>query len=324
MDIIDGDVEREWVIGVLHMIKNRYAVIALLLFLLITSCGSAGSTEFDQTGTPSDDIAEALLPETDEDAEILDTVLPDISGDKDTEAHIVSLEKRDDEDETITVQDDEENTEEDLTVTDIDKPLVALTFDDGPTTTTTVEILDKLEEYGIVASFFVIGDMINEKSAEVMKRAFDMGCEIDNHSKTHSNMGKLSADVIAAEIEHTSAKIEEIVGVRPKFFRPPFIAVNNLLFDTVDLPFICGVGGKDWDRNYDAKYRSDKILEQVKDGVIILMHDYAGNKMTVEALDTIIPALLEQDYRFVTVSQMFELKSVTPEIHNRKLYTEVG
>lgn len=72
--------------------------------------------------------------------------------------------------------------------------VIALTFDDGPNTDTTPLVLDKLEEHGIVASFFVIGNNITDESAEVMKRAYNMGCDIENHSQSHPDMTKMTAD----------------------------------------------------------------------------------------------------------------------------------
>ena len=117
--------------------------------------------------------------------------------------------------------------------------VIALTFDDGPNTDTTPLVLDKLEEHGIVASFFVIGNNITDESAEVMKRAYNMGCDIENHSQSHPDMTKMTAEEIKAEIDFTSDKVEEAVGERPQFFRPPYIAVNQTMFDVIDKPFIC-------------------------------------------------------------------------------------
>ena len=104
---------------------------------------------------------------------------------------------------------------------------IALTFDDGPNTTTTNDVLDLLEEYGAKASFFLIGDNINEDSAKSVKRAFDMGCEICNHSKTHSNMGSMAADRIKEEIAYVDEWVEQITGQKTTFFRPPFIDVSQ-------------------------------------------------------------------------------------------------
>lgn len=196
---------------------------------------------------------------------------------------------------------------------DPEKPVIALTFDDGPNTSTTAEILDVLEEYGVTASFFVIGSNIDDSSAEVVKRAYDMGCEINNHSRTHSYMNELTAEEIAEEIGYTDQKVFEITGEHTRFFRPPYIAVNELMFETIDLPFIAGFGANDWEDSRDAEYRATRIIRQAMDGGIILLHDFAGNSQTVEALHTIIPALLEEGYQLVTVSQLFEAKGVEPQ-----------
>lgn len=206
---------------------------------------------------------------------------------------------------------------------DPSKPMIALTFDDGPNTTTTAQVLDKLELYGVPASFFLIGNNINDESAKVVKRAYDMGCEIDNHSKTHSYMNQMTAEEIAAEVQYVSDKVEEITGEPTKFFRPPYIATNADMYTNIDMPFICGIGCNDWDNMVTVQERIDNTLNQVQDGTIILLHDAQGNLKTVEALDTIIPTLLEQGYQFVTVSELFEAKGVEINPEDTNLYTVV-
>lgn len=220
---------------------------------------------------------------------------------------------------------EEQASEEEKIVYEIDstKPLVALTFDDGPNTTTTNEVLDKLYKYQVPATFFLIGNNINDQSAESVKRAYNMGCEIENHSKTHSDMTKMSVEDIKAEIEFTSGKIKEITGEEPEYFRPPYIATNTDLHDAVDLTFICGVGANDWDAAVTADMRADKIISQVKDGTIILLHDAEGNTPTVEALDRIITELQAQGYQFVTVSELFEAKGVTVDPRDTQIFTFV-
>ena len=205
------------------------------------------------------------------------------------------------------------------------KPIIALTFDDGPNTSTTLEVLEILKKYNIPASFFVVGNNINDETTAVIRKAFEMGCEIDNHSQTHSNMKELSPNDILTEIKYTSDKVEKIIGVPTKFFRPPYIAVNQTMFDTINLPFINGYGANDWEDSVDAKTRYKGIAEKAKDGGIILLHDAAGNHQTVEAIDMIIPELLKQGYQFVTVSQLFEIKGIEPVesyIYTNVLQTE--
>lgn len=198
---------------------------------------------------------------------------------------------------------------------------IALTFDDGPNSTTTNEVIDKLEKYGIVASFFLVGNNIDDESAKAVKRAYDLGCEIDNHSRTHSNMTELSAEEIKAEYDYTDGKVYEITGEHTKFFRPPYIAVHQIMFDNIDVPFIAGIGANDWEDRVTAEMRSRMILKQAKDGDIILLHDAEGNSMTVEALDTIIPELQKQGYKFVTVTELFRAKGIKPDME--KVYTNV-
>lgn len=191
--------------------------------------------------------------------------------------------------------------------------LIALTFDDGPNTTTTVQVLDKLNKYEIPASFFVIGNSIDEESAKVMKRAFDMGCDIQNHSRTHANMPDLSAEEIKEEIRYTSAKIKEITGVDPLFFRPPYISVSPLMYEVVDLTFICGAGCLDWEPGVTTEERAAMVLKDAADGGIVLMHDMQDNQQTVDALDIIIPELKKQGFEFVTITELFKRKGVNPQ-----------
>lgn len=199
--------------------------------------------------------------------------------------------------------------------------IVALTFDDGPNTTTTFEVIEKLEKYNVTASFFLIGDRINDESVKAVLKEKENGYEIANHSKTHSFMTGLSAEDIKSEIKFTSEKIKEITGEYPKFFRPPYINVNDTMFESIDLPFICGINGLDWEPDVPAEKRAQMILDAMEDAAIILMHDMEGNVETVKALDILIPKLLEAGYTFVNISDVFKLRGVTPEVHTGKVYS---
>ena len=200
--------------------------------------------------------------------------------------------------------------------------LIALTFDDGPNTTTSNDILDLLEKYNAKASFFLIGTNINEKSAATVKRAYDMGMEINNHSKTHSNMSKMSAEEMQAEIAFVDEKVEAITGEKTKFFRPPFLDVSAEMYDAIELPFICGIDCQDYKAEVTAQERADSILSNAKNGVIYLLHDAAGNQQTVDALEIAMPQLVEQGYEFVTLTELFERQGETPK--HGIIYSNVG
>ena len=192
-------------------------------------------------------------------------------------------------------------------------PIIALTFDDGPNTVITPQVLDLLEEHGIVASFFLIAQNITPESAEVVRRAKKMGCDIENHTVTHTAMNEMTPEEIRAEVEACTGKIIEITGEAPKFFRPPFIAVSRALYDTVDMTVICGVGCEDWVPAVTAQERAERVLAAAEDGQIVLLHDMEWNQNTVDALKTIIPKLKERGFEFVTVSQLFARKNVAPK-----------
>lgn len=207
---------------------------------------------------------------------------------------------------------------------DPSKPTIAITFDDGPNATTTMEILDVLEKYQVRASFFLIGTNINDESAKSVKHAYDLGCDIENHSKTHSYMDKMTADEIKDEVAYVNDKVKEITGTTPKFFRPPYIAVNNTMYDNIDMTFISGYGCNDWEDRVTAEYRAKYLEKKAADGVIFLLHDAEGNSKTVEALDKAIPILLEKGFQFATISELFELKGVEISGTDTNIYSELN
>ena len=195
---------------------------------------------------------------------------------------------------------------------DNNKPLAALTFDDGPNIFTTRQVTEKLAQYGVTASFFLVGDNITEESAAVARGALEQGCEINNHSRTHSAMPQLTPEEMKAEIAYTNERIKSMIGAEPRFFRPPYIAVSGEMFDNIDMPFIAGIGAEDWLDEVSAEQRAERVLSNVRDGSIILLHDMTGNYRTVNALDIIIPELISRGYKLVTVSELFRRAGVEP------------
>lgn len=194
--------------------------------------------------------------------------------------------------------------------------IMALTFDDGHSDTTP-KILDILEEHGVVASFFLVGENISEETKPIIERQLALGCELCNHSYTHSDMTKLTAEEVRNEISSTSAKIKELSGVEPKFFRPPFILVNDIMEDNIDLPMICGIDSLDWNDQTPVEARVFKATDGNKNGAIILMHDFCHNSKTLEALPTIIKTMKKRGYEFVTVSELFKQKGVDPHVKGK-------
>ncbi|MDD4275177.1 MAG: SGNH/GDSL hydrolase family protein [Desulfobacter postgatei] len=203
---------------------------------------------------------------------------------------------------------------------------IALSFDDGPNTVTTPKVLDVLEENGVTASFFVNGKYLdNEENIAVMQRAVALGCDIQNHSYSHYQMGDFEDEaLINEEIDKTSALIEKYAGKKPEFFRPPYINHSELMHKLIDLTFICGRSFNDWDPGFDADARINAILTTVIDGDILLLHDMQGNDATVEALKVVIPELKKRGFVFVTVPQLFkEVRGSMPETHSGIIYSNI-
>ena len=201
------------------------------------------------------------------------------------------------------------------------KKVIALTFDDGPNTGVTNEILDIAEEYGIKFSFFVIGQNINDETAKAMQRAHSLGCEINTHSFTHSDMTKLTAEEITDEMDRTAELINRYVGEYPKFFRPPYIAVSPELYAAIDLPFISGIGCNDWEDKVSVEKRVKFLTEKCPEGCIVLLHDQATNEKTAEAVRQAVPMMLEEGFEFVTVSELFVAKGITPAADKEVIYS---
>ena len=198
---------------------------------------------------------------------------------------------------------------------------VSLTFDDGPNTNTMVEVLDILAQEDVKATFYVIGSLINEPTGEVIKRAYEEGHEIGNHSKSHQDMTSMDADTLREEIDFVQVKVEELIGKKPTTFRPPYIAINQLMHDTIELPFIVGVDSRDWDPNATGQDRYNNVVRGAKDGAIFLMHCMTGNSETVKVLPAIIKELRNQGYGFVTVSELFEMQGTKYEAHDGQRFS---
>ena len=201
---------------------------------------------------------------------------------------------------------------------------ISLTFDDGPNLGddhTMNDMLDLLEKNDVVGSFFLIGNKINDENAKVIKRAFDMGCDIENHSWTHPAMPELTKEEMIEEYEKCDQASIKITGKKPEFFRPPYIAVNDLMHQVIPTPFIQGHGCKDWEPDVSAEERIKMMEEGTKDGVLYLLHVMEGNINTLKALEYLIPKLKKDGYTFVTVPEMFRIKGISFQGHTGKLYT---
>ena len=97
--------------------------------------------------------------------------------------------------------------------------------------------------------------------------------------------------------------IVELSGKKAEFFRPPFISINDTVYNTIKVPFVCGKACMDWDPNYGEEYRYQEIIKGAENGTIYLLHVMEGNDATLKAVDRAIPVLKEQGYTIISIEQ---------------------
>ena len=187
---------------------------------------------------------------------------------------------------------------------DKNKKMVALTYDDGPSIYTP-RILKTLKENNSVATFFVVGNRVPMYS-DTVKKAYDMGCEIGNHTYEHKSLPNLSETEVKRQISKTNKEVKKAIGEKPVIMRPTGGATNTNIKKWVGMPsIIWSIDTLDWKtRNADSTKKA--VLDHVKDGDIVLMHDLYS--ATASASETIIPELVKRGYQLVTVSELAECR----------------
>ena len=199
---------------------------------------------------------------------------------------------------------------------DPDKPMMALTFDDGPGERTN-ELLDVLEKYNAHATFFMQGVNIPGHEAEV-SRMLQIGCEVGNHSYNHPQLSSLDAAGIQKQIGDTNDLIKSACGKEATVLRPPFGDIDDNVKANVGLPMILwNIDTLDW-KTLDTQSTINCVLNTADDGDIVLMHDI--HSTSVDAALYLIPKLIEDGYQLVTVSEMAEARGITME--NGAVYTD--
>lgn len=189
---------------------------------------------------------------------------------------------------------------------DASKPMIALTYDDGPTPAITSGILSTLRENNAVATFFVLGSSIGN-SPTTIQEIDASGCEIGNHTYNHTDITSIDAASIQQELSAASATIQTLVENRPLIMRPPSGVYDQRSCSDVaavedGYPLITwSVDTLDSQHN-DAATTVQVILTQVTDGSIIRMHDTQAS--TLLATQIVVPELVAMGYQLVTVSEL--------------------
>ncbi len=200
---------------------------------------------------------------------------------------------------------EETNTAVQLQTIDPDKPMVALTFDDGPSAHTE-RLLDIFAEHGGKGTFFVLGNLIDGRE-DTLCRTVDEGHEVANHSWDHRQLTSLTEEEIKDQIMMTRAKIYDVTGKDTLIVRAPYGACDEMVQtvgEEVGVSFYnWSIDTLDW-QNKDPQAIYDAVIDNVSDGDIILCHDL--HETTIDAMELVIPKLIEEGYQLVTVSELME------------------
>lgn len=187
------------------------------------------------------------------------------------------------------------------------KKLVALTFDDGPSTATTGRLLDILKAKGVKATFFVVGSMAI-RAPELLKREAAEGHEVGGHSAFHQDLSKVSAADLQADVANMDQIFNDVIGHKMEIMRPPYGAVSDVMRNYLGRPMIYwSVDPMDWKYRNAATVRAN-VVGATFDGAIVLMHDIHAS--TVDAVAGIIDDLKAQGYEFLTVSELAAARGI--------------
>jgi peptidoglycan-N-acetylglucosamine deacetylase len=196
----------------------------------------------------------------------------------------------------------------------VTEPLLALTFDDGPSAWTD-PILDLLAEGGAKATFFVLGVSISGNE-DVLRRIVSGGHELGNHTQSHPDPAHISDEVLIDELHSAAEAIAAVVGRAPRLVRPPYGAdphrVSRAARTIGAGPVIMrSVDPGDW-QHREAAPIVEHVLEHARPGSIIDLHDgippenngAPSRQATVDAVAQLVPALQQRGFRLVTVSDL--------------------
>lgn len=185
-----------------------------------------------------------------------------------------------------------------------DEKVCAITFDAAWDDSDTDKLIEILDKYNAKATFFIVGDWA-EKYPQSVKKFFESGHQIGNHSDTHPHIDGLSEQKILQEIKACDDKIETITGVRPTIFRGPYGEYNNTVITAAQNAghkvIQWNIDSLDW-KKLSSEQIEDRVRKRISPGSIMLFHN--GVENTPDALIKILDHLTKEGYKFVTVSEL--------------------
>lgn len=184
------------------------------------------------------------------------------------------------------------------------KKAIALTYDDGPSANTNT-ILNTLKKNNALATFFVVGNRVSSYDKQ-LKKAYNMGCQIGNHSWNHGWYGQMNSMQISSQISKCNNAVKKQTGKAPVICRTPGGDQSSKVRNAVGMPVILwSIDTRDWETQSASKTYSS-VMNNAYDGAVVLMHDLY--KPTAEASKRIIPELISKGYQLVTIEELRLIK----------------
>lgn len=187
------------------------------------------------------------------------------------------------------------------------KKMIALTFDDGPNTTSNARIVKALKKNNAVGTFFVLGSLLGSKgNRQEIRWMARQGMEIGSHTQNHLQLSKLSQSKLNSEISKTDQMLKNLLGSKPALVRTPYGDYSTRVLNAINRPMIMwSVDTLDWKtRNANSTYNA--VMKQARDGSIVLMHSIYD--ASASAAERIVPKLKSKGYQMVTVSELFKYR----------------
>ncbi len=191
---------------------------------------------------------------------------------------------------------------------DPNRPMVAITYDDGPYRPVDLKLYEIFDRYGGLATFYSVGSRMSKDELDNIAQGIELGMEFGSHTEYHTSLSKQDAEEGWWAIMETVEYVEEKLGYRMKTYRPPYGNRNPDVEEIIGMPAILWtVDSKDWS-NRDEDITYDRIMNYVEDGDVVLMHSLY--KSSARATERLVPELIDRGFQLVTVSELLYYKGI--------------
>jgi len=189
-------------------------------------------------------------------------------------------------------------------VLDPGKPMVALTYDDGPRSVTS-RVVDVFERHNSVATFYVNGYLVGSDSGTI-SRAFKLGFEYGNHGWTHQDMTTMSYGSLFTSMLDTGNAVQSITGLWPRTMRPTYGHINSTVVSVsadLGLPVLLwSIDSGDGSGYYNPATVANHVINNARHGSIVLLHEHSSN--AEHAANIMVPELINRGFQLVTISEL--------------------